>query len=126
MTVSASPAATLRAAAERLLALVAAIEPDVVFLRGKSWHAEHEPHRGPVVLQGGQHPADTVQPVRRIADAVSPELAAWIAAMHPGVGKGIASVLLQAADALDGTAVSDDEPVLVLARQILSDEADCA
>ncbi|MGA5009014.1 hypothetical protein ACPCDX_29000 [Streptomyces koyangensis] len=43
----------------------------------------------------------------------------YVAAMGPATGAAIVAVLEQAADALEGQDVPADEPVLVLARQLL-------
>lgn len=49
--------------------------------------------------------------------------AEYIALMHPGVGLALARVLEQAAEALEGQDVPEDEPVLTLARQLLGEVA---
>lgn len=116
-----SPAATLRRAAEYLRRLAVAIEPDMVFLRGVPWHTETNFETGlaTTVLQGGAKPADHVQPVRRIAEATAPELAAFIAAMHPGVATAPARWLDEAV--ADAGLIGASPWALVAARQILGE-----
>lgn len=120
-----SPSEILTAAAKLLRERAAATEPDVMALRGVAWHAEEcdRDRCACIVAQGAQFPADYVQPGRYIADAETPELAAWIALMHPGVGLVLAGVLEQAAEALEGADVPEDEPVVMLARQLLGGES---
>ena len=93
-----SPAVVLRQAAARVRETGAACEPDTVFLRDIPWHAEKDQGGGrTVVLQGGEYPADYVQPVRRVADATAPGLAAWIALMYPGLAEPLAAWLEETA-----------------------------
>lgn len=47
-----------------------------------------------------------------------PTIAQYICAMHPGVGRALTKLLDQAAEALAGTTVDDDEPALLVARAV--------
>lgn len=123
-----SPSEILTAAAKLLRERAAATEPDVMALRGVAWHAEEcdRDRCACIVAQGAQFPADYVQPGRYIADAETPELAAWIALMHPGVGLVLADWL----DSLTGIEFSEHGPMpdemvhaLAVARQLLGGES---
>ena len=113
-----SPADTLATAAKLLRSTAAPTVPDVIALRDVPWHAEEcDRDRCPcIVAQGAQHPADYVQPGRYIADAETPELAAWIALMHPGVG-------LALADWLEQTAKAHEASIIAASRVWPGDEA---
>lgn len=83
-----------------------------------------------------RHPAHWVKAEYPDGAAVSSEVVAdcpwrqadadWIATMHPGVGPALAAWLEQAADALTGTDVPDNEPALATARALLGEWADHA
>lgn len=104
-----TPSAELRTAAARLRELVTAIEaPD---LPDQSWHTEacanEETGDCPcIVAQGTLSLEHGSVPVFYVADAETPECAAYIAAMHPGVGKALADWLDETAtevSAAEGT-----------------------
>jgi hypothetical protein len=99
-----TPADELRTAAEKIRRLSKAI--DAPGLPDQSWHTEAcaSEERGDcpcIVAQGSYEagPYGTPQPMYYVADAETPECAAYIAAMHPGVGVALA-------DWLDNTATS--------------------
>lgn len=93
-----APAEELRAAAEKIRALVAAIDaPD---LPDQSWHTEAcaDEERGDcpcIVAQGSYEaePSGMRQPLYYVADAETPECATYIAAMGPPVALAIAKSL---------------------------------
>ena len=127
MTVE-NPAALLRRAAEKARSLAAAAETSVNSLQGLPWHTDkHFETRSDLrVLQGGAEPADYVQPVRLIADAATPELASFIAAMHLGVGTAMAILLDAEAKRVEMAAHPDQAEtiaphVFTLARQLLGE-----
>ncbi|PBC71540.1 hypothetical protein BX265_6150 [Streptomyces sp. TLI_235] len=97
-----SPADTLRAAAQRIREHITALEmPDTV--RGVPWHIEECSDRDggcPCMIAHGHIPSSSGEdfPVYYVADALNPELARWIALMHPGVGELIAAWLESTAD----------------------------
>lgn len=129
MTTTDTPAATITRAAERLRELADAIEPEVISLRGVPWHTEvdFETGRATTVLQGGSEPADYAQPVWRVAQAETPEVAQFIAAMHPGVARALAAWLDAEAAHLNTVmypwrlVYSPALPALAVARQILGE-----
>lgn len=91
-------AGELRAAATRIRDLAAAI--DAPSLPDQSWHTEAcaSEERGdcPCIVAQGRYPAEpsgALQPVFYVADAETPELAAYIAAMGPTVGLALADWL---------------------------------
>lgn len=99
-----TPADELRAAAEKLRALAKAIDaPD---LPDQSWHVEPcaSEERGDcpcIVAQGTCNTEDSfVQPLYYVADAETPECAAYIAAMGPDVGEKLARWLESTATSL--------------------------
>lgn len=103
-------AAELRAASARLRALTKAIHaPD---LTDQSWHVEEcaSEERGdcPCIVAQGVCNTDGpfVTPVYYVADAETPELAAYIAAMGPPVGAGLADWLDEEADRRDACLVA--------------------
>ncbi|MFK0124922.1 hypothetical protein ACIQSP_16595 [Streptomyces nigra] len=98
------PADTLRAAADKLRALLAALPADR--WNGRPWHAEEcsdTDDMSPcpcIVAQGEYREFDQPQIplIQYVADAETPEHAAYIAAMHPGVGTALADSLDSAAE----------------------------
>lgn len=74
----------------------------------------------PDILIGGWAvaPHDAEGPY--IATFVRPEHAYWTSLVHPGIGLMLAAVFEQAAEALIGADVAEDEPILVLARAVLT------
>lgn len=105
-----SPTETLTAAAQRIRERASAAGegpwaavPDVMIGGWAVAHKDADP--------GGPY----------LADFTRAEHAYWIALMHPGVGLALARVLEQAAEALEGTDVPEDEPVLAVARQLLGE-----
>src|SRR5690606_6848263 len=72
---------------------------------GRPWHAEECSDTDDmtpcpcIVAQGEYRDFDQPQdpPIQYVADAENPEIAAFIAAMHPGVGAALAAWLDQAA-----------------------------
>lgn len=130
MTTTETPAATITRAATRLRELADACDPDVITLRGVHWHTEecNERRCKCIVAQGAEHEADYAQPGRYIADAETPELADYIAAMHPGVARGLAAWLDAEAAHLNTVMHPDWQVVysparhpLAVARQILGE-----
>jgi hypothetical protein len=119
----------LKAAAGTLRTLLTAIHaPD---LADQSWHieecADDEQGNCPCIVAQGQF-ADGVGPITPlyyVADAETPECAAYIAAMGPNVGTLLADWLeFHAAmnerlhGLIDGLPDGDDHPALALARAI--------
>lgn len=107
------PADLLRAAAEKIRTLAKAIEaPD---LPDQTWHTEEcaDDERGncPCIVAQGQYtdgPGPTT-PMFYVADAETPECAAYIAAMGPAVGVALADWLDQAAHHYEcGIRAADD------------------
>lgn len=121
-----TPADELRTAAAKLRTLIAAVPAE--HWGDRPWHAEEcsdteamSPCPCPCIVAQGEY-RDFDQPqtpaVQYVADAETPEHAAYIAAMHPGVGKALV-------DLLDDQADGDDEGVvnpwaLAVARAILA------
>lgn len=124
-----SAADDLRAAAARLRDTAKACEHDVIDLRGVGWHAEDCVQRSCpcIVAQGGDEPADHAQPVRYIADAETPELAAWIALASPVLAEPHAALFVEVAENVEVEGHnwqpnSTDEAVIAVARVILGDK----
>ncbi|MFE3583719.1 hypothetical protein [Streptomyces vinaceus] len=99
-----TPAEELRAAAEKLRVLAAEASP-------APWAANQ---------WGNVETADYAE-VAEVWPLSAPANVNvnYIAVMHPGVGAALARMLEQAADALAGQDVPDDEPALAVARAIL-------
>jgi hypothetical protein len=123
-----SPSEILTAAANLLRERAAAVPSE--HWGARPWHVEkcanEEYDDCPcIVAQGERKPYDEPQipMIQYVADAETPEHARYIALMHPGVGLAIAEVLEQAAEALEGADVPEDEPVVTLARQLLGGES---
>jgi hypothetical protein len=98
-----TPADALRAAARRIrecAAAIAAPEP----VNSEPWHTDEcgDADHGncPCIVAHGRigRGTDHEIPARYIADAETPELARWIALMHPGVGELIADWLESTAE----------------------------
>ena len=92
-----NPADELRTAAQKIRTLTKAIHaPD---LPNQSWHTEEcaddEQGNCPCIVAQGTCNTDDgfVQPLYYVADAETPECAAYIAALHPGVGTALANWL---------------------------------
>lgn len=119
------PADLLRAAAEKIRTLAKAIEaPD---LPDQTWHTEEcaNEERGdcPCIVAQGRYPAEpsgAMQPVYYVADAETPEVASYLAAMHPGVGAALADWLDSAAE--DAEQIGPDYRALAVARHILGSQ----
>lgn len=97
------PASEMRAAAKLLRERAAAISaPEPV--NSEPWHADECAEAGygscPCIVAQGRisRGTDHEIPVRYIADAETPEIAAWIVLMHPGVGEALADWLEATAD----------------------------
>jgi hypothetical protein len=97
-----NPADELRTAAQKIRDLTKAIHaPD---LPDQSWHTEEcaddEQGNCPCIVAQGVCNTDDgfVQPLYYVADAETPECAAYIAALHPGVGAALADWLEASAD----------------------------
>jgi hypothetical protein len=109
-----TPAEELRAAADKIRSLAKAI--DAPGLPDQSWHTEEcaSEERGDcpcIVAQGRSiyHHGEPPTPLFYVADAETPECAAYIAAMHPGVGTALADWLDQAAHHYEcGIRAADD------------------
>jgi hypothetical protein len=93
-----TPANELRTAAEKLKALTSAVPSD--HWPSRPWHVEACSEQAMdecpcIVAQGEAKPFDEAQdpPIQYVADAETPEHAAYIAAMHPGVGEALAAWL---------------------------------
>lgn len=119
-----TPAEQLRAAATRLrerAAAIAAPEP----VNSEPWHTDECAEAGYgncpcIVAQGRIHRGtDHEVPARYIADAETPEIAAWIALMHPGVGEPLAAWLEGIAATWDGVSRNHREAALAVARAVL-------
>lgn len=87
-----APAAVLRRAAARVRESGAACESSVISLRGVPWHMEEcavdlSPR---AVAQSAPSMDERARFGRYIAEAESPELAAWIALMHSGLAEPLA------------------------------------
>jgi hypothetical protein len=92
-----SPAAELRAAADKLRTLIAAVPNE--HWGDRPWHAEEcgdsELDSCPcIVAQGERREFDQPQIplIQYVADAEDADFAAYIAAMHPGVGRLLGAV----------------------------------
>ncbi|MDK1473660.1 hypothetical protein QNO07_09530 [Streptomyces sp. 549] len=103
-----SPADTLRDAAARLRTLAGAVPAD--HWGDRPWHVEEcsdtdTMQNCPCIVTQGEYRAfDEPQdpPIQYVADAETPEHAAYIAAMHPGVGLALATWLEHSAVILSG------------------------
>lgn len=117
-----TPAEQLRAAAAKLRDLAKVINaPD---LPDQTWHTEEcaddERSNCPCIVAQGQYAAEphgTHQPIYFVADAETPECAAYIAAMGPNVGTALADLLDDQADG-DGEGVINPW-ALAAARAVL-------
>ena len=116
-----TPAAELRAAAEKLRDLAAAVgDPD---RPGRPWHTDQcgDKSRGEcpcIVAQGHTSTTSGVSTsLNYIADTEHPDLAAYIAAMDPSVGLALADWLDSAAE--DAEQIGADHHALAVARRIL-------
>ncbi|MFI5473168.1 hypothetical protein ACIA6D_23375 [Streptomyces cacaoi] len=122
MTPADQPAAVLRAAAAKLRALAKAIDaPD---LPDQTWHTEEcaDDDRGncPCIVAQGSYaaePSGALQPLYYVADAETPEVAAYITAMGPNVGTALAEWLESAAR--DAQEIGPDPHALAVARAVL-------
>lgn len=102
-----TPADELRTAADNLRKLIAAVPTE--HWGARPWHVEEcsdtdDMSSCPcIVAQGEYREFDQPQipPVQYVADAESPDFAAYIAAMHPGVGTALAKLLELAATEYD-------------------------
>ena len=101
-----TPADELRTAAEKLRKLITAVPHE--HWGDRPWHAEECSDSNMkccpcIVAQGEYRDFDQPQipPIQYIADAEGPELAAYIAAMHPGVGALLAKWLEETADEVE-------------------------
>lgn len=132
-----SPSSELRAAADKLRSLVNALP--VNKWGNRPWHAEECSDTDGfdsclcIVAQGEYRKWDKPQdpPVQYVADAETVEHAAYIAAMHPGVGAAVATWLDRKAhiaaeveqflgdEFQDGALDHDVHDALAVARQIL-------
>lgn len=120
-----TPADELTAAAKKLRALLTALPTDQ--WNGRPWHAEEcsdTDDMSPcpcIVAQGEYRDFDQPQdpPIQYVADAENPEFAAYIAAMHPGVGEKIVRWLeREAFRALRNGSNSETHHALAVARAI--------
>ncbi|MFE1125870.1 hypothetical protein ACFW6R_04390 [Streptomyces albidoflavus] len=115
-----TPADTLRAAAGRLRHLVASLSE--TGWGNRPWHVEEcsdTDDMSPcpcIVAQGEHRDFDQPQqpPVQYVADAETVEHGAYIAAMHPGVGKALADWL--------ETAARDHEAGVTAAEDVFRDD----
>lgn len=104
-----TPADEMRAAADKLRKLIAAVPSER--WGDRPWHAEEctdtDTMEGCpcIVAQGEDRDFDQPQdpPIQYVADAETAEFAAYIAAMHPGVGTALAEWLDATAESLDKT-----------------------
>ncbi|MFC7794641.1 hypothetical protein [Streptomyces cinereoruber] len=127
-----TPADELRAAARKLRETLAALPTED--WGDRPWHVEECSDTECasacpcIVAQGEYQPFDQPQtpPIQYVADAETPECAAYIALMGPHVGRALVRVLDQAADALTGVDVDADEPALTVARAINGAATDSA
>lgn len=112
-----TPADELRAAADKLRKLIAAVPTQ--HWSDRPWHAEEcsdtddtSPNPCPCIVAQGEYrnfDQPQIPPIQYVADAETPEFAAYIAAMHPGVGAALAAWLDQAARYHDaGVQAADD------------------
>jgi hypothetical protein len=92
------PADELRTAADKLRSLSSAVPRDL--WGDRPWHVEQCSEQATaecpcIVTQGEYKPFDQPQvpAIQYVADAETPEHAAYIAAMHPGVGVALAELL---------------------------------
>ncbi len=114
-----TPSQELAAAAETLRQLTAAIHaPD---LDDQSWHTEEcaddEQGNCPcIVAQGAIGLEYGSVPLYYVADAETPEVAAYIAAMGPNVGALLADWLVSAAE--DAMQIGPDPRALAVARAV--------
>lgn len=117
-----TPADELRAAAQRLRELAAAATGEA----GDTWTAIRRhpdmPTSHSVTLWGSEQPFIHGHGGRGVGPFVLDTVGNYIAAMDPRLGVALARVLDQAADALTGTTVPDDDPVLAVARLINQQE----
>lgn len=113
MTTTETPAATIARAAIRLRALAerATHEDRPVWMYGYTMRG-----RTPVVLDDVAEPSVLIETYAARREAVN----RYVVAVGPATGLAVAAWLDQAAEALIGVDVPDDEPALVVARQILS------
>ena len=95
-----SPAVVLRQAAARVRETGTACEPSVISLRGVPWHTEvyAVDLSARAVAQSAPSMDERARFGRYIAEAESPELAAWIALMHTGLAEPLAAWLEETAD----------------------------
>lgn len=115
MTVT--PAETIAAAVEKLNSLITFLGDN----RGP-WKVGTPPSGYPQSISNVGVPycvADTHEDPSIPVFTIAP----YIATMHPGVGKALARLLEQAAEALAGQDVPDDEPALAVARAVLGTPA---
>lgn len=88
-------ASLLRRAAEGIRAAVAAVQQGA--WEGRPWAVENcSEHECPCIVHQGEYkPWNEAQvpPIQYVADAETPEHAAYIASMHPGVGLALAGWL---------------------------------
>lgn len=112
MTTIETPAATIARAAARLreLAERATHEGRIVWTTGHTLGS-----RSPVVLDHPDEPSVLIETYAARLEAVN----RYVAAVGPATGLAVAAWLDQAAEALIGVDVPDDEPALAVARQIL-------
>ncbi|MFI5880875.1 hypothetical protein [Streptomyces sp. NPDC051554] len=107
-----TPTEEIRAAAAKLDGLVQALGDN----RGPWYIVNEQARHYPQTISNIGVPycvaSTTTDPQHEPTDAQ------YICAMHPGVGRALAKLLDQTADALAGTEVSADEPALVLARAV--------
>lgn len=104
-----TPADELRTAADKVRKLIAAAPSE--HWGNRPWHVEECSDTDTmeacpcIVAQGEYRDFDQPQdpPVQYVADAETPEFAAYIAAMHPGVGAALADWLTEYATSLDKT-----------------------
>lgn len=122
-----TPAETLQAAAaQKLRALATAVESEDH--PGLPWHTEGcaDEERGncPCIVGRGWRSYHDEPPTAMfyVADAETPELAAYIAAMHPGVGLALADWLEWQAAALVEGRIAIPDAALAVARQLLGTE----
>jgi hypothetical protein len=117
-----TPADELRAAADRIRKLIEAVPSK--HWGDRPWHAEEcsdTDDMSPcpcIVAQGEYRDFDQPQtpPVQYVADAETPEHAAYIAAMHPGVGGALADWL----DSWTGVELREDAALPEDARHALA------
>jgi hypothetical protein len=125
-----APAALLRRAATVLRERAQAVPSR---WPGRPWHVEEcaseEDGGCPCIVAQGKRAAwDQAQdpPIQYVADAETPEHAAWIATVHPGVGLALADLLEHAAARLDHSTHPDWQELvapheLAVARAVLAE-----